>query len=205
MIKWIFWIASVLIIIALCLSVFLQPNSFALCPFNNGKPTTREGCKAAEAIVVVSGGDTPARTKKAIEMYNNGWAPRIIFSGAAADKEGLSNAAAMRLDAVKQGIPPQAILIEEYSENTSENAEKTRELLRTHRIRDIILVTSGYHQRRASIEFAAYTKEDGVMIRNAPTTDRDWGWWWWLTPWGWYLALSEFGKIIALYVTGGAL
>jgi uncharacterized SAM-binding protein YcdF (DUF218 family) len=93
-------------------------------------------------------------------------------------------------------------LIEEFSENTSENAQRTRELLQKYNLHDIILVTSGYHQRRASMEFAAYTKNDNVQIRNAPTDDRDWGWWWWLTPRGWYLALSEFGKIIALS-TGG--
>jgi uncharacterized SAM-binding protein YcdF (DUF218 family) len=201
-VKW-FIVAVVLFaIIAVSLGVFLQPNSFALCPYNNGEPATREGCSAAEAIVVVSGGDTPARTKKAIEMYKKGWAPRIVFSGAAADKQGLSNAAAMRLDAIEQGVPRSDILIEEFSENTSENAQRTRELLQKYNLHDIILVTSGYHQRRASMEFAAYTKNDNVQIRNAPTDDRDWGWWWWLTPRGWYLALSEFGKIIALS-TGG--
>ena len=200
--KWLLIIVIIFAVMTIGLGVYLQPNSFALCPDNNGKPITREGCDAAEAIIVVSGGDTPARTKKAVEMYKNGWAPRIIFSGAAADKTGLSNAAAMRLDAIEQGVPRNDILIEEFSENTTENAERTRDLLKQHNIHDIILVTSGYHQRRASLEFAAYTKDNGVMIRNAPTSDSDWGWWWWLTPRGWYLAVSEFGKILALYMGG---
>lgn len=202
MIKWLTIILGIVIILALGLSIYLQPNSMALCPYNNGKPVTREGCDSAEAIVVVSGGETPARTKKAVDLYHNGWAPRIIFSGAAQDKAGPSNAAAMRLDAMNQGVPAEAILIEEYSENTSENAAKTRDLLQRYQIRDIILVTSGYHQRRANLQFSAYTKDDGVQIRNAPTTDRDWNWWWWATPRGWWLAVSEFGKIIALYVEG---
>lgn len=200
--RWVIIVLAVIGIFAFSLSIYLQPNSFALCPHNNGKPVTRDGCNAAEAIVVVSGGDTPARTKKAIELYKNGWAPLIIFSGAAADKEGLSNAAAMRIDATSQGVPSSAILIEEFSENTTENAEKTRDLLQRNDIHNIILVTSGYHQRRASMEFTTYTEGNGVEIRNAPTSDRDWGWWWWLTPRGWYLALSEFGKIIALHMGG---
>lgn len=200
--KWLFGIVIALIILAFGLSVYLQPNSFALCPYNNGEPVTRDGCNAAEALVVVSGGDTPARTKKAVEMYNNGWAPRIIFSGAAEDKEGPSNAAAMRADAIKQGVPAKAILIEEFSENTSENAKKTRDMLMSYNIRDIILITSGYHQRRASLEFASYTKGDKVEIRNAPTDDRDWGWWWWMTPRGWILAIGEFIRIVSLYGSG---
>lgn len=200
--KWILITVVVLGIFAISLSVYLQPNSFALCPHNNGAPVTRDGCAAAEAIVVVSGGDTPSRTKKAIELYKHGWAPLIIFSGAAADKEGLSNAAAMRLDAISKGVPRTATLVEEFSENTTENAERTRDVLQRNDIHDIILVTSGYHQRRASIEFSTYTKDIGVKIRNAPTSDRDWGWWWWVTPRGWYLAMSEFVKIIALRMGG---
>ncbi len=195
-------ILAALIVLAVGLSIYLQPNSFALCPYNNGEPATREGCGAAQAIVAVSGGDTSARTERAVALYKKGWAPRLIFSGAAADKEGLSNAAAMRLDAIGQGVPPEAILIEEYSENTSEHAAKTRELLAYYDITDIILVTSGYHQRRASLEFAAITTGEGVTIRNAPTNDRDWGWWWWMTPRGWWLALGEFARIVSLYLSG---
>jgi uncharacterized SAM-binding protein YcdF (DUF218 family) len=200
--KWVIIFLGIFTVSIFSLSIYLQPNSFALCPYNNGEPTTREGCTAAEAIVVVSGGDTSARTRKAIELYKSGWAPRIIFSGAAEDKQGPSNAAAMQLDAIQQGVPPTAILIEEFSENTSENARRTQDLMQRNGIRDIILVTSGYHQRRANIEFSVYTQDNDVSIRNAPTNDRDWGWWWWLTPRGWYLALSEFVKIIALK-TGG--
>ena len=92
--KWVLITIGVLAILAFGLSIYLQPNSFALCPYNNGEPTTREGCQPAGAIVAVSGGDTMARTKKAVEMYKNGWAPKIIFSGAAEDKGGPSNAAA---------------------------------------------------------------------------------------------------------------
>ncbi len=200
--KWLFSVIGVLALIAVALSVYLQPNSFTLCPYANGEPSTREGCTAAGAIVAVSGGDTRARTARAVELYKKGWAPYIIFSGAAEDKAGPSNASAMRQDALDQGVPPTAILTEELSENTSENAQKTRDILLNNGIKDIILVTSGYHQRRASLEFAAYTKNDGVTIRNAPTDDRDWGWWWWMTPRGWWLATSEFTKIVVLHARG---
>jgi uncharacterized SAM-binding protein YcdF (DUF218 family) len=182
--------------------VYLQPNSLALCPDNNGQPSTREGCNAASAIVAVSGGDTRARTKHAVELYKHGWAPKLIFSGAAADKKGPSNALAMRQDAIAQGVPADAIIIEELSETTEENAAKTGALLKNNGITDIILVTSGYHMRRTSLDFSALTKHDGVAIRTSPTNDRDWGWWWWLTPGGWYLAVSEFAKVMALYAGG---
>lgn len=201
--KWIIGVVLFLAATVIGLNVYLQPNSLALCPYNQGEPTTREGCGAAGAIVAVSGGDTAARTKKAVELYKLGWAPVVIFSGAAEDKQGPSNAAAMRLDAIKQGVPASAILIEEASENTRQNAEQTRSLLENYNINDIILVTSGYHMRRASLEFKALTKDIGVTVRTSPTVDSDWGWWWWLTPRGWYLAVGEFVKITSLHIKGG--
>ena len=198
--KWLIAAGAIFVIMTVSLSVYLQPNSFSTCGDNS--PDSTKDCSPAEAIVAVSGGDTSSRTRKAVEMYKTGWAPLIIFSGAAEDKNGPSNAAAMRMDAISQGIPKEAILVEEMSENTSQNAQETRDLLAAKQIEDIILVTSGYHQRRASIEFASYTAENNVEIRNAPTSDRDWTWAWWLTPRGWWLAIGEFGRIIALYIGG---
>lgn len=200
--KWILAAIACVVLMAVGLSIYLQPNDFSLCPYNNGEPDTREGCGSAQAIVVVSGGDTPARTKKAVDYYHKGWSKKLIFSGAAADKTGLSNAAAMRLDAISQGVPAGDILIEEYAEDTHENAVKTVEILNKHNIKDIILITSGYHQRRAFLEFAAAARGHNIEIRNLPTYDRDWGWWWWITPRGWWLALGEFGKIMVFH-TGG--
>lgn len=200
--KWILSTVIILAVIIVGLSLYLQPNSFALCPYNHGEPVTREGCGPAGAIVAISGGDTMARTKAAVELYKKGWAPTLIFSGAAEDKGGPSNAMAMRADAIAQGVPANAILIEEQSENTKQNAEKTRELLKSRGISDIILVTSGYHMRRAMLEFTALTREDNVRIRTAPTDDSHWGWWWWLTPRGWWLAGSEFAGVMAFYLGG---
>lgn len=200
--KWLLIIAGVIVALTLSLSLFLQPNDMSLCPWNQGQPTTRQGCQAADAIVAISGGDTQARTAHAVSLYQNGWAPYIIFSGAARDKSGPSNAQAMRAQAIEVGVPASAILIEELSENTEQNASKTRELLVARDINDVILVTSGYHQRRASLEFNRSVADQPIAIRNSPTNDRDWGWWWWATPRGWYLATTEFGKIVVFYAGG---
>lgn len=177
------------------LSIYLQPNDFNLCA--GQKPSDQ--CEAADAIVAVSGGDTAARTEHAVELYKAGWASIIIFSGAAQDKTGPSNALTMRRTAIAAGVPAESILIEEYGETTKQNAIKTNELLETHGIRSVILVTSGYHQRRASLEFHERVDQNIMTVRNSPTNDRDWNWYWWLTPRGWWLAIGEFVKIIAFY------
>lgn len=186
------------VVLSIGLSIFLQPNDFSLCPMSE-EPVSRDGCDAADAIVAISGGDTAARTKHAIELYENGWAPLLIFSGAAQDKSGPSNAKAMYNIAVAAGVPAKDVLIEETSANTQQNAENTNKLLAAKNISSVILVTSGYHQRRASLEFHKMTKQNNIEIRNSPTWDSDWQWWWWATPRGWWLAGSEFVKIIAFF------
>jgi len=191
-------IAVALLIATLGLSLYLQPNDFSGCQLDK-EPAAQDGCEAADAIVAVSGGDTAARTQHAISLYQNGWAPLLIFSGAAQDKTGPSNALAMRQLAREAGVPSSDIVIEEESANTQQNAANTKELLTSRGVKKIILVTSGYHQRRASLEFH-HMLGSAVIVQNSPTTDKDWDWWWWLTPRGWWLAGGEFVKVVAFYL-----
>lgn len=177
------------------LSIFLQPNDLASC---NDTPSNIAPCQPVDAIVAVSGGDTNARTDEAIRMYKLGWSDQLIFSGAAKDKTGLSNAAAMKIRATNAGVPVSAITLEEDSETTKQNAENTKELFDSHNIHSIMLVTSGYHQKRASLEFHKWA--DGVTIYNHPlATDQDWSMWWWTNPHGWTLAVTEFFKVLIIY------
>lgn len=181
------------------LSMYLGPDDLAQC---ETQPSLRSGCTAADAIVAVSGGDTSARTREAIKLYRSGWAPKLIFSGAAKDKSGPSNAEAMRREARDLGVPDDDIITEEYSETTKQNAEKTQAILERNDVSSVIIVTSAYHQRRASLEFAARSAGK-VTIRNHPVaSDKQWSMWWWLTPTGWYLAISELVKIIIFYIGG---
>lgn len=153
-------------------------------------------CAPADAIVAISGGDTAARTQTAIELYRAGWAPKLVFSGAALDTSGPSNAAVMRKQALLAGVPDGAIITEETSTDTTQNASQTMALIKD--ARRIILVTSPYHQHRASLEFA-HVFGSGVTIVNHPTS-YDWQWpaLWFLTPNGWILAIFECIKTAAV-------
>lgn len=159
-------------------------------------------CAAADAIVTISGGDTPARVREAIKLYKTGWAPKLIFSGAALDKTSLSNAAVMKQQALKAGVPAAVIYVDEQALNTAGNAEGVRAILTQQSVKRIILITSPYHQRRASIEFKR-TLGPQVQIFNHPTSD-DQLWpnaYWWATPDGWWLAVSELVKLLYVQVT----
>lgn len=198
MIKFLLLGIIVFLLLAVGLNAYLSPNDLRGC---SATPSAAAGCRAGDAIVAVSGGDTPARTEEAIKLYKEGWGGKLIFSGAAADKSGPSNAKAMQKLAEQAGISNDAIILEEYGATTKENAEKTKSIFEEYNIHSVILVTSSYHQRRAGLEFAE--RSPMVTIRNHPVAnDNQWSGFWWLTPTGWFLALSEFFKIIAFYIGG---
>lgn len=176
------------------LTAWLGPDDLRACATT---PTMEPSCRPVDAIIVVSGGDTNARTDEAVRLFQAGWAPRLVMSGAAQDQRGPSNAAAMRRRAVQAGVPASAIITEEQSQTTADNARLSAAIIRQHRLDRVILVTSGYHQRRASTEFRHHTGGQVVVLSHPVARDKDWSAWWWLTPRGWYLAGSELIKATA--------
>lgn len=195
----------VIIAIVLALAIwgighYLGPDDLAAC---QDVPSDLDGCQAGDAIVAISGGDTSARAAEAISLYQRGWAPLLIFSGAAADKSGPSNAEVMQRQAIAAGVPSSAIVIETNSQNTSENAQATSDIFTSRGIKSAILVTSAYHQRRASLEFTR--RAPTVHVRNHPVaSDDQWGPLWWLTPTGWMLAIPELVRSLFI-AAGGAI
>lgn len=191
-------ILAVFILAIGSISAYLAPDDLSSC--NQVEAVGK--CRKAEAIVAISGGDTLARTDEAVKLFQEGWADYVVLSGAAADKTGPSNASAMRDRALELGVAEDRIVIEEFSETTKQNAIQVGQQLESTEAYDIILVTSGYHMKRASLEFASVLSED-FSIRSHPVAeDNQWSSTWWLTPWGWWIAASELVKIGLFYVGG---
>ena len=148
----------------------------------------------ADLIIEISGGETKQRTAEAVRLYDQGFAKTILFSGAAADTSGPSNAAAMKADAVAHGVPADAIMIEEESATTTENALRTAPILKSMHAKTIILVTSPYHQRRANLNFRKILGSD-ITILNHSATDSAWRKsTWWQHPGTFGLTMDELQK-----------
>lgn len=131
-----------------------------------------------DLIVVVSGGDTDARISEGVKLYLQKWAPKILFSGAAASGD-VYNALAMERIAISKGVPAEDILIEENSKTTTENAEFSSKIINENNYKSIILVTSPYHQRRAYSEFRQALGKDFKIV-NHSAKDDTWAkksWW----------------------------
>lgn len=177
----------------LAIGAYLTPDDLATC---EQQPNNRVICEKADAIVAVSGGSTTLRAGEAIKLYKNGWADKLIFSGAALDENSPSNASVMRQQALREGVPESAILVDETSRTTHENAAQTAQILQNNQIQRLIVVTSPYHQRRTSLEFEQIAGNTTIIINHPVQNDPDWPKHWWITPRGWWLAIGEMAKII---------
>jgi uncharacterized SAM-binding protein YcdF (DUF218 family) len=188
-IKKLVWFLAIIVIIIFALPLFV---GWYLSPQDNLEKT--------DMIVVVSGGDNDARIEKGIQLYKEGWAPLILFSGAAAEGE-VSNAKAMKRIAVAKGVPADKILMEEKSKTTQENADFSAVIVTEKNANSLILVTSPYHQRRTYNLFKKTLPN--VKILNQSALDSKWrkkGWW--QTNVGRFLTVGELGKIFINFVQG---
>jgi uncharacterized SAM-binding protein YcdF (DUF218 family) len=158
--------------------------------------------QASDAIVVISGDEQLARFEEGLNLFEQGYASYIVFSGAAYDN-GISNADVMRNLAIRRGVPRSAILEEPRGEDTWGNAVYTREILEAYSLRSAILVTSPYHARRAKLTFDAAYAGSGIdlMVHAAP--DSQWRKLsWWQQPETRRLTFAELQKLAYIIATG---
>jgi uncharacterized SAM-binding protein YcdF (DUF218 family) len=157
----------------------------------------------SDVIVAVSGDNGP-RTETAVALWKQGYAPLLLFSGASLDPESVSSAELMKRDAVRLGVPVGAILVEPASATTEENARFTAQLMADHGLHTAILVTSPYHQRRASLLFSRSFAPIGLTFRNYPARDPRWDPdRWWIREASRTLTLVELAKLGATIIGGG--
>lgn len=102
-------------------------------------------------VIVVLGGDGPARATKAAAVYRSlaSDGPRVLVSG---DVDCYDIAKSM----IDGGVPYDKITVECASRNTWENAKFSEPLLRRMNAHSAILVTSWFHIRRAIACFQAF-------------------------------------------------
>ncbi len=128
------------------------------------------------AEVIVGLGYGPARNKKgeprdelkrrvdkAVEVYKQGLAPYIIFTGA--DTGAGCEAEVMKELAVKQGVLPDRIITETRATDTITNAKYSVEIMRSKGWSSAILVSNPYHLKRARSLFEA---SPGIKVQTAP-------------------------------------
>lgn len=92
------------------------------------------------------------RLNKAIEIYQQGYAPSILVSGGTG-KEGFNEATAMANYLKARGIPQSAIIIDPLGVNTRATAKNTYHYMQKHHLNSVIVVSQYYHIARTKLAF----------------------------------------------------
>lgn len=127
----------------------------------------------ADAIIVLGSGlrrdnrPGPAlvrRSRHAAELYAQGLADTIICTGGYTAGRNRSEADGCREVLMETGVPESAILLEDQSRSTEENALYTQTIMLEHGFEDAILVSDGFHLLRAQWIFS----QVGISVFTSP-------------------------------------
>jgi uncharacterized SAM-binding protein YcdF (DUF218 family) len=132
----------------------------------------------SDCILVLGSHDLRVADRGA-ELYLQGWAPILIFSG------GLGNltkgiwtepeADQLARIALDKGVPAEAIFIENQSTNTGENILFTRQLLKEKGLdpQRFLLVQKPYMERRSFATFAKHWPEKKLIVTSPQISFED--------------------------------
>jgi uncharacterized SAM-binding protein YcdF (DUF218 family) len=162
----------------------------------------------ADAILVLSGSFVyRERTQEAAELFKKGIAPKIFLTD-----DGLQSGwnqkerrnpffvERARWELLAQGVPEEAIeILRPIVENTRDEAVLLEKTSKERGLKSVLVVTSGYHTRRAlwTFEKVARDSQNPIEIGIAPAETRtpspDY---WWLSPKGWEFVAGEYVKAV---------
>jgi len=132
----------------------------------------------ADCILVLGSHDLRV-AERAAQLYLEGWAPLLIFSG------GLGNftkdlwteteAELFAAIAIKMGVPKNAILVENKSTNTGENILFTQQLLAQKNLnpQSFIVVQKPYMERRSYATFKKHWPDKKLIVTSPQISFED--------------------------------
>ncbi len=162
----------------------------------------KDEMKPADVIVVLAGEETE-RVEYGVKLFKDGWARKdkmVLAGGPLVWK--YTWASLMKEHAMYLGVPKKAILLEDKSRNTEEDARFTKEILNKYGYKSCILVTSPYHSRRATKIFRKIMG-DKIMVISAPS-EKSWFSFdeWWKRRRDRSTVLNEYSKFVWLWIFG---
>ncbi len=128
--------------------------------------------RPADVIVVLgaaeySGRPSPvlkARLDYGLELFHRQLAPRLLTTGGAGGDPIFTEAEVARDDLVRQGVPPEAVIVEEGGATTMQSTAAAAEILHRMGLRSCLVVSDGYHIFRAKKMLEA----QGLRAYGAP-------------------------------------
>lgn len=127
--------------------------------------------KRSDCILALGSHDTRV-AERAAELYREGWAPWVVMSGGSGnftrDMWTEPEAEIFARIAIRQGVPEEAVLIENRSSNTGENILFTQQLLAERKIspQRFIVVQKPYMERRSYATFKKHMPDKELIVTS---------------------------------------
>jgi uncharacterized SAM-binding protein YcdF (DUF218 family) len=144
----------------------------------------------ADAIFVLAG-TRVERPLEAVDLYNAGYAPIIVLSPGRPEpgefllrQRGIRFPSEVELEReaiVQSGVPENAVIgTNGYVDNTAQEANLLRAMVKAHGWHRVIIVTSKYHTRRAAYAFrrGLWDTDASVIMRASRYDSSDPARWW---------------------------
>jgi uncharacterized SAM-binding protein YcdF (DUF218 family) len=149
----ILWLAFLIVLVI----VFTPLTAYMLKPLE-----VKEDIRKADVIVVLSGGIdkgrflnlvSSQRMARGAQLYFEGRAKKILFSGGIPKKGEVAESAVMAQEAKRLNIPAGDILVEKRSQSTHEKIVEVKKMTEALHWKSLILVTSYSNMKRSLMGF----------------------------------------------------
>jgi vancomycin permeability regulator SanA len=107
-----------------------------------------------------------ARTERAIELYQDGFAPYLLLSGGLG-RYPPEEAEVMRRLATDTGIPQEALILDKEAHSTWESMEKARQIMEQQGWDTALVVSDPFHLQRALL----MARDAGFQAYGCPALD----------------------------------
>ncbi len=152
--------------------------------------------KPSDVIIVLGGGEGD-RERFAGELFHKGLAPRVIATGAPVGSE------IPAIELVGWGVPRGSIVLANGTQNTHDDAIRSRQLMEQNGWKTALLVTDPYHARRSLWTFRTAFAGSSLEVEPVPVAD---GWFdanhWWQSENGFVAVNEEYAKLAYYLVRG---
>lgn len=161
-----------------------------------------ETAEKSDAIIVLGGEIKGERTKRAVELYNQGLAGTLIFSDGTDLSWRTKAVEEMSALASELGVPDEAIKKETDSRSTYENAVYSKKLMLDSGLKSAIVVTTDWHSKRSKFIFDKVFAGSEIKLTyaNAPDDRIDSLEDWWQDSEKQQIVLTEWAKFIVYWL-----
>ncbi|MBU9672927.1 YdcF family protein [Planococcus sp. CP5-4] len=158
----------ILIVFSLILTILIAATATSIWTFAGESELMEADAAIVLGTKVIGGEPSPVleqRIRHAIDLYEEGYVEKIIFTGGITDGADLAEAIVSRDFAIRNNIPEEDILIETQSLITEENFLFAGEVAEENDLSSFLVVSDPLHMKRALL----MAEHAGIDAHSSPT------------------------------------